>query len=323
MKRREFITLLGSAAAAWPLAARAQQTATPVVGFFQYGPPGGPGAATFREGLSEMGFVEGRNITIEYRFAEGQSDRLPAMAADLVQRRVAVIAAGPRAHDAAKAASATIPIVFMAGGDPVTMGLVASLNHPGGNLTGVSALGTELTSKRLGLLRDLVPQAKLIAALADSTGPDLERQLQEVQAAGRSLGRQVPIMTVGGPGDYESAFANLVREGASALFVINSANFVTLRVQLIALAARYRIPTSYEFRQFAEAGGLMSYGPSLSDAYRQVGRYTGRILKGERPGDLPVLLPAKFEFVLNLKTAKALSLEVPSGIFAIADEVIE
>jgi putative tryptophan/tyrosine transport system substrate-binding protein len=318
VRRRDFITLLGGAAA-WPLAAQAQQPAVPVVGYFSFGPP--PPNAGFREGLSEMGFVEGSNITIEYRFAEGQSERLPAMAADLVQRRMAVIAAGPRALDAAKAATATIPIVFMAGGDPVTMGLVANLNHPGGNLTGVTALGTELTSKRLGLLRDLVPQAKLIGALADWTIADL--QLPEVQAVGRSLGLPIRIMTVDGPGEYESAFANLAREGAGALFVINSANFVTLRVQLIALAARYRIPASYEFRDFVEAGGLMSYGPSLRDNWRQVGLYTGRILKGERPGDLPVLLPAKFEFVLNLKTAKALSLEVPSGVSAIADEVIE
>ncbi len=322
MNRRDLMALLGGAAA-WPVVARAQQP-MPVIGFFQYGPPGGPAAAAFREGLSEMGFVEGRNVTIEYRFAETQSERLPAMAADLVQRRVAVIAAGPRAHDAAKAATATIPIVFVAGGDPVKLGLVASLNRPGGNLTGVTVLGTDLTGKRLGLLRDLVPQATLIGALRDSTVPDLLLpQLQEVQAAGRSLGRPIRTVTVDGPGEYESAFANLAREGAGALFVINSANFVTFSVQLIALAARYRLPASYEFRQFAEAGGLMSYGPSLSDAYRQVGRYAGRILKGEKPGDLPVLLPAKFELVINLKTAKALGLTVPPTLLAIADEVIE
>jgi putative ABC transport system substrate-binding protein len=324
MNRRDVITLLGGAAAAWPLGARAQQPAVPVVGFFQYGPAGGPSAAAFREGLSEMGFVEGRNVTIEYRFADTQSERLPAMAADLVQRRVAVIAAGPRAHDAAKAATATIPIIFMSGGDPVRMGLVASLNRPGGNITGVTVLGTDLTGKRLGLLHDLVPQATLIGALRDSTVPDLLLpQLQEVQAAGRSLGRPIRIMTVDGPGEYESAFANLAREGAGALFVINSANFVTLRVQLIALAARYRLPASYEFRDFAEAGGLMSYGPRLSDAYRQVGHYAGRILKGEKPADLPVMLPTKFELVINLKTAKALGMTIPPGVLAIADEVIE
>ena len=323
--RREFITLLGGAAAAWPIATWAQEPAMPMVGFLTAGSEAAwaPLVAAFRQGLQETGFVEGRNIAIEYRFAEDQYDRLPELAADLIQRRVAVIAASPRAQDAAKALTTTIPIVFMSGNDPVRQGLVANLNRPGGNLTGVTILAQDLTAKRFGLLRDLVPQAKAIGVIWDSTNPTPGFAVQEAEAAGRSIGVQTLVLSAGTENEIEAVFAAFAREGVGAVFVNNSFFFFSLRDRLAALAARYRMALSGELRAFVEVGGLMSYGPSLADAFRQVGRYSGRILKGEKPGDLPVMQPTKFELVINLKTAKTIGLTVPPGVLAVADEVIE
>jgi putative ABC transport system substrate-binding protein len=322
--RRKFIAALGCATA-WPLAARAQQPAMPVVGFFSFGSSATwqSFTAAFRQGLLETGFVEGQNVLIEYRWAEDQNDRLPALAADLIQRRVAVIAATPRAVNAAQAATTTIPIVFMAGTDPVRAGLVASLNRPGANLTGVTILAADLTAKRFGLLHDAVPQATVIGILWDSSNPKPGFAVQEAQTAGRSLGIQTLVLGAGTDSEIEAAFATFARERVGALFVNNGFLFFDLRDRLIALAARYRIPASYELREHADAGGLMSYGPNLIEAYRQVGRYAGRILKGEKPADLPVLQPTKFELVINLKTAKSLGLDVPPTLLATADEVIE
>jgi putative tryptophan/tyrosine transport system substrate-binding protein len=328
MRRREFITLLGSAAAAWPLAARAQQAAMPVVAFFNatsLATKSSQGmAAAFRQGLQETGFIEGRNLAIEYRWAENQYDRLPALAADLVQRRVAVIAAGPRAVNAAQAATTTIPIVFMAGGDPVRGGFVTSLNRPDGNLTGVTIMAGDINGKRFGLLHDLVPQAGVIGVLWDKTNPGLGVvPVQDVQAAARSLGVQIRVMSARTEDEIETAFTSFAREGVTALFVVNGLFFYDLADRLVALAMQHRIGLSGELRVFPEAGGLMSYGPNEFDAFRQVGRYTGRVLKGEKPGDLPVLQPTKINFVINLKNAKALGLEIPPSVLAIADEVIE
>jgi putative ABC transport system substrate-binding protein len=321
LKRREFITLLGGAAA-WPLAARAQQAAMPVVGLLM-GRSSLHLSAAFRQGLGEVGFVEGQNVAIEFRYGNGQYDRLPALAAELVQRRVSVIAAGWPAGQAAKSATATIPIVFIGGGDPVREGLVASLNRPGGNLTGVIMLAPDLEKKRLGLLHELVPQASTIAVLLDANLRDAEFQLQEFRAAERHLGLSIRVVSVGSEQDFETAFATLAQERAGALIVAASTFFNTHRDQLVALASRYRIPTIYELREFAAAGGLMSYSPSLTDVFHQAGVYTGRILKGTKPSDLPVLLPTRFDLVINLKTAKALGLEVPPMLLALADEVIE
>jgi putative ABC transport system substrate-binding protein len=312
LKRRELVTLLGGAAA-WPLAVRAQQQTMSVVGFLSTDSAAtwSPLVAAFRRGLEESGFVECQNVAVEYRFAEDQYDRLPALAADLIQRRVALIAASPRAYDAAKALTATIPIVFMSGGDPVKQGLVASLNRPGGNLTGVTILVQELTAKRFGLLHELVPQATVIGVLTDTTNPSLGITLQEALAAGRSIGVRTLVLGAGTESEIDAAFATFAREGIGAVFVSVSLFFYRQRDRLAALAVRHRLPLSGELRGFAEAGGLMSYGPSLSDAWRQMGRYSGRILKGEKPADLPVMQSAKFELVLNLKTAKALGVEVP------------
>src|SRR5262245_3314112 len=299
-RRRDVMSLLaGGAAAAWPLAARAQQqSATPVVGFFNAGAPATSTHrdAAFRQGLRETGFVEGQNLTIEYRWAEDQYDRLPALAADLIQRRVAVIAASPRAVDAAKAATATIPIVFMSGADPVRIGLVASLNRPGGNLTGVTILASDLTAKRFGLLHEAVPQASVIGVLRDSRGGGFA--IQEAESAAREVGVSIRVITADDENEIEAAFETFAREGVGALFVASSFLFVSLRDRVAALAARYRIPAIYDLREFPEVGGLMSNGPSETDAYRLVGRYTGRILKGDKPADLPVMLPTKFELVI-------------------------
>jgi putative ABC transport system substrate-binding protein len=336
MRRRDFITLLGGAAA-WPVAARAQQVAAvPVIGFLEVGTRSDtdrimPG---FRQGLREAGFVEGQNLAIEYRWAENQTARLPAFAAELVQRRVAVIVAGPNrnAIAAATRATATIPIVFMSGPDPVRQGLVASLNRPGGNVTGVTLLSAELTAKRLGLLHDLVPQATVVAMLlsgragSGQRGGSLSNQadnLEDAETAARGAGLQIVGAWTGDDDDFDAAFATAVRERASALLVSSSIFFINNRYRLVALAAKHSLPTIYQDRDFAAAGGLMSYGPSTRDAYRQVGLYTGRILRGEKPGNLPVQLPTKFELVINLQTAKALGLTIPAGVLAIADEVIE
>ena len=326
MNRRTLITLLGGAAT-WPMAARAQQAGTPVIAFLNAGSafrgPSPRQATAFRQGLLETGFIEGRNLTIEYRWAEDQYDRLPALTADLIQHRVALIAADTRAVDAAKALTTSIPIVFMSGSDPVKRGLVASLSRPGGNLTGVSLLAGDLNAKRFGLFRDLMPQAAVIGVLVDSTNPRGPYQLQEVEAAARSLAVTIRVISAGSEDAIETAFAGLAREGVNALFVLATQMFYNLSDRLTALAAQHRIALSGELRVFVESGGLMYYGPNELEAFRQVGRYSGRILKGEKPGDLPVMLPTKIDFVINLRNAKALGLEIPAAIVTAADEVIE
>ena len=325
MRRRQFITLLGGAAAAWPLAARAQQAAVPVIGFLDTGTLSGNGWAVtgFREGLRELGFIEGRNVAIEYRAAENQDDRLPALAAELVQRRVAVIVAVPGLPSiaAAKAATATIPIVFMSAADPVRTGLVASLNRPGGNLTGLTLLSSDLSAKRFGMLHAMVPQVATVAMLLSRPTQDLN--LTEAEAAGRAVGVRIVGVRAESEGEFDAAFATAIREGARALLIAPSVFFVNHTDRLVELAARHRLPAIYHERDFAVAGGLMSYGPNRTDVMRQVGVYAGRVLKGEKPADLPVVVPTKFEFVLNLKTAKALGLTFPPGVLAIADEVVE
>ena len=328
MRRREFITLVGATAAGWPLRARAQQAAMPVVGFLGTTTANDftDRVAAFREGLKEAGYVEGQNVVIEYRWPEGNYDRLAALAADLVRRQVAVIAAvgGEPSPLAAKAATATIPIVFSIGRDPVKLGLVASLNRPGGNITGVNFLQSELGVKRLGLLHELLPKATVIGMLINPNFADAEIDLKEVQEAALPLGLQINVLRASTEGDINTAFATLVQQKVDGLVLANDALFYgPARRQLIALAARHAIPAVYFFREFPVEGGLMSYAPSLIQAYHQVGIYTGEILKGAKPADLPVVQPNKFEFVINLKTAKALGLTFPPGLVAIADDVIE
>jgi putative ABC transport system substrate-binding protein len=327
MKRREFITLLGSTAVAWPLIARAQQPAMPVVGFIRDGSADGSArfVAAFRKGLSEIGYVEGQNVTVEYHWLEGRYDRLPALMADLVRRQVAVIAtAGGVPTFAAKAATTTIPIVFGIGDDPVKLGYVASLARPGGNATGINFFASEVVAKRLRLLHDLVPKAVRVAVLVNSANASVaESTLREVQEAAPTIGLQIQILKAQTIGEIDAAFAALARERADALFVAPEAFFVDRAVQLVTLTARDRIPAAYGLREFVEAGGLMSYGADLAEAIRQVGVYTGSILKGAKPADLPVLQSTKFEFVINLTTAKALGIEVPQNVLSIADEVIE
>jgi putative ABC transport system substrate-binding protein len=322
--RREFMTLLGGAVAAWPLAANAQPPAMPVIGFLSTRALGEDThlLAAFHEGLKETGFVDRQNVVIAYRLAGNEYDRLPALAADLVGRGVAVIAAvGSPSAPAAKAATATIPIVFSVGNDPVVAGLVASLNRPGGNLTGVTLL--ELEPKRLELLRELIPMATIIAALVNPNSPAAETQSKEMQASALKLGMEIHVLNASSERDFAPIFARLVPLRASALVIGNDAFFTARSEQLAALALRYGVPTIYQFREFAKAGGLMSYGGSLTDAYRRVGIYTGRILKGEKPADLPVQQSTKVELFINLKTAKTLGLELPSTLIARADEVIE
>jgi putative ABC transport system substrate-binding protein len=326
MRRREFMTLLGGAAACWPVAARSQQ-AIPVVGFLNPGSPEPSSflVAAFREGLKEASYFEGQNVTIEYRWAKGHYDQLQTLAADLLGRQVAVIAAtgGSISAQAAKAATATVPIVFNVGEDPIKLGLVASFNRPGGNITGVSTLSPALESKRLGLLRELVPQAAIIAVLLNPTNPDADLQRQDIQAAAATIGQDLRIFSASNESAVETAFAALVQQRADALLIGNDVFLTNRREQIVALAARHAVPTIYSFRSFAESGGLMSYSTNLVEVYRQIGHYVGRILKGEKPADLPVVQPTKFEFVINLKTAKTLGIKFSDNLLSLADEVIE
>ena len=324
MKRREFIALFGgTAAAAWPLAAQAQQPAVPTIGFLHSASLKGNAfyVTAFRNGLKEAGFIEGQNVAVEYRWAEGEIDRLPVLAADLLERKVAVIAADTRGALALKTANTTIPVVFGSGGDPVKLGLVTSLNRPGGNMTGVSFLVTAAVAKRLDLLRELTTTAALIGYL---TNPDnFNSEIEEVQVAARERGLQLLVLSARGERDFDQAFATLVEQRASSLFVGSDPLFLSGRDELVALAARYAIPTIYYLRQYAVAGGLISYGTSLEDSERQVGVYVGRILKGDKPAELPVVQSVKFELVINLKAVKALGLKVPLTLQVAADEVIE
>jgi putative tryptophan/tyrosine transport system substrate-binding protein len=324
IRRREFIAGLGSAAV-WPIAVRAQQPAMPIVGvLFNVSPEtAAPDLAAFRKGLSEMGYVEGRNMTIEYRSTEGHYDRLPELAADLVRRRVAVIAAFATSSAlAAKAATTTIPIVFFGGLDPVEMGLVASLNRPGGNVTGVSPMTGNLSAKRLGLLHELLPSAARVAVLHDPNAPSIESMTRELKAAADSINQQIEFFQASTNREINTAFESLVQKRADALLVNSDLLFYSRRVQLVTLVAHHRVPTIYPNRVFVESGGLMSYA-SINEEPRQVGIYTGRILKGEKPTDLPVMLPTKFEFVVNLQTARLLGITIPPTLLSIANEVIE
>ena len=326
MNRRAFIMLLGGAAVAWPLAARAQQPAMPVIGFLAASTAQANAAqlAAFRRGLNGAGFVEGRDVAIEYRWAEDQYDRLPALAADLVDRHVAAIFAGANASAlAAKTATSTIPIVFAVGGDPVKLGLVASLNRPGANVTGVSFFANQLETKRLGLLHELVPGAGAVAALINPSQPAAQEQSSEIIEAARVLGIGVHILNARSERDFDAAFAMITQRRVGALLVAADPFFYHRRDQLVALAAHHAVPAIYEWRDFPAIGGLASYGSSLTDAYRQAGIYVGRILNGAKPADLPAVQTTKFEFVINLKTAKALGIDVPPMLSARADEVIE
>lgn len=325
MRRRELIQLIGGAAA-WPLAARAQQPSIPVIGFLGSRAPGeDPQLLTsFRLGLKEGGYVEGQNVVVDYRFAENQYDRLPALAADLVQRQVTMIVANGPAAKAAKAATSTIPIVFTVGFDPVEIGLVASLNRPGGNVTGASILDVELGPKRLELLRELVPHAAIIAVLVNPTDPvRAENISRAVQTAARTLGLQSNVLQASNERDFDAVFARLLQMRADGLVIGGEPFFNSRSEQLGALTAHHNVPAIFQFREFTAGGGLASYGASLTDSYRQVGAYAARILKGERPADLPIVRASKFELVINLKTAKALGLTVPAKLLFTADEVIE
>jgi putative ABC transport system substrate-binding protein len=327
MRRRTFITLLGGAAAAWPLAARAQQPTMPVIGFLH---PSSPEAAAsrlpaFRQGLREAGFVESENVAIEYGWADGQMDRLPALAADLVRRRATVIVApgGNAGALAAKAATTTIPIVFLVGEDPVGLGLVGSLARPGSNMTGVNFFTVELAAKRLELLRELVPAVTRVAALVDPNAGNAEATAREVETAARSMGLQIQVLNTSTGREIDMAFAGFARERSDALFVGSGPFFIDRRVQLALLAAHHSVPATYQDRLNAEAGGLMSYGASLTDAYRQIGAYAGRILKGTKAADLPVVQATKIDLVINVQAARVLGLTVPPSLLARADEVIE
>jgi putative ABC transport system substrate-binding protein len=326
MRRREFITLLGSAAA-WPFAARAQQPTMPVIGFMSGRSPDDSMhlVTAFRQGLSEAGFVEGQNIAIEYRWGLGQYDRMPALAADLVNRRVAVLVGvgGDISALAAKRATSTIPIVFGTGSDPIKAGMVESLSRPGGNATGYSLLTNQMEPKRLSMLHDLMPGAAVIGVLLNPNFPPAARQLQDIEEAARTIGQRLFVSKASNDVELSAAFTSLVQQQVGALLVAADPYFDTRRDQIIAFAKQNRLPAIYQFREYAVAGGLISYGPSITDMYRQAGIYTARILKGAKPADLPVVQPTKFDFVINLKTAKALGLIVPPGLLNAADEVIE
>ena len=325
LKRRTFITLLGGAAAAWPIAARAQQPKMPVVGFFRSTPSSGFAHLVdeLRQGLKETGFVEGQNVAIEQRWADNQLDRFPALVADLVRSQAKVIVGNGPVVEAAKAATDTIPIVFVIGEDPVARGLVASLNRPGGNLTGVTFFANQLGAKRIELLHELVPKATIIALLIDKTFAASVAELTEAEAAGRAIGLRVLVVNVEHEREFDAAFATIVQAGAGALYVSGSPLFTSQRLALVELAARHSIPTIYDLREYVEAGGLIGYSASIGGAYRQAGVYAGRILAGAKPSELPVQQPTKFELVINLKTAKALGLTVPLIMQMTADEVIE
>jgi putative ABC transport system substrate-binding protein len=327
MKRRAFITLLGGAAVAWPLAARAEQAAMPVIGFLNGASPSElePRVNAFRKGLAEKGYVEGRSVAIEYRWGLGQNERLLELAADLVGQRVAVIAAtgGVPSVRAAKTATSAIPIVFTMGGDPVAFGLVASLNRPGGNVTGITLISGEIVSKRIAMLRDLLPDAKRLAVLMNATTPASAAEVAVAERVAHTLGWQVKVLKVGAERDFEAAFQPLLRERADALLVTTDPIFESQRDRIVALAASYAVPTIYALREYAMAGGLMTYGASITDVYRKAGGYAGRILNGEMAAELPVIQASKFELVINLKTAKTLGLHLPPALLAVADEVIE
>jgi putative tryptophan/tyrosine transport system substrate-binding protein len=325
IERRKFLATLGGAAVAWPLTSHAQQPAVPVVGFVNAGSSDAPLAAAFRKGLNEAGYVEGQNVTVEYQWLEGQFDRLPALMADLARRRVAVIAtpAGNAAALAAKAATTTIPIVFGVGEDPVKLGLVASLARPGGNLTGINFFATELGAKRLALLHELVPKAVRIAVLVNPANIGSTESIRNIPEAARAMGLQIQVLNASTSREIEAAFATLVRDRADALYIAGDVFFTSRRVQFVTLAAHHRIPASYASRQAVEAGGLMAYDSDRVNMYHQVGAYTGQILKGAKPADLPVLQSTKFESVINVQTARALGVEVPLHLQQLADVVIE
>jgi len=327
MRRREFITLLGGAAVAWPLAARAQQAANPVIGFL-HSASAGPNVAfvaAFNKGLADAGFIDGKNATIEYRWAAGAIDQLPELASDLVGRKVAVIATpgSTPAAFAAKAATATIPIVFAIGGDPVALGLVASLNRPGGNLTGISFQTTEVAAKVLGMLHELLPQTVRVVAIVNPQNEFTEAFVKNLQAGAVALGLQVEVFHASTDSEIETSFAQIAQRPGTALLLGPDAVYTSRRAQIVALAARYALPTMYVVREFAADGGLISYGPDLTNAYNEAGNYTGRVLKGEKTAEMPIVQPTKFQLVINLKTAKALNLVVPDKLLALADEVIE
>jgi putative ABC transport system substrate-binding protein len=326
MKRRDLIAFVGSSMAALPFVAWAQQPSMPVIGFLSSASSEGYAhlAAAFRQGLGAAGFVDGRNVTIEYRWADDRRDRLPALADDLVRRSVAVmVASGNPAAPVAKAASSTIPVVFAIGNDPVELGLVASINRPGGNLTGVTYFGGQLESKRLALLRELVPNPAAIAFLVNPKNPNAGSNTKEIETAGRAIGQRIEIINAASAGDFEAAFASMVERKVAALIFSGDPLFTSARDQLVALAAKHGLPAIYQWREFVTAGGLISYGTSQTTSYYQAGLYAGRILKGAKPADLPVQQPTKFELVINLKAARSLGLTVPSTLLATADEVIE
>ena len=325
MRRREFLGLIGGIAAAWPLAGRAQQPGVPAVGFLRVTSQADSANLVdgFRQGLREAGFVDGQNVTIEYRWADNHNDRLPALAEDLVRRRVAAIVGHSTAALAAKAAATTTPVVFVVGNDPVRTGLVSSLNRPGGNVTGVTFSTIDLAAKRLGQLLDVAPKAEMFGVLVDPSLPEHDLEVHDAEAAAKTIGRRILTLKAATPGEFYPAFEKMVQAGVGALLVGGSAFFTSQRHRLVVLTARHAIPASFSVREFALAGGLMSYGPNQTDAYRRAGIHVGRILKGEKPGDLPVDQATKFELVLNLGTAKTLGLTVPGAVQLIADEIIE
>jgi putative ABC transport system substrate-binding protein len=322
MRRRDFIASLGATAATWPLAARAQQPAMPVIGFIYTGPQVGPFVPAFQQGLRDTGFVEGKDVAVEYHFGD-QQEQIRAVVAEFVDRQIAVIVGNTPPARAAKSATSKVPIVFVTGGDPVELGLVRSFNRPGGNATGVCFITVALEAKRMGLLRELLPQARVTAALVDPNSPESATQLKNVQDAAHTLGQEIQIVQASTASQLDNGFATLASQRADSLIVVPTPFFTRQRKKIAELAARYGLPAIYGLREYVAAGGLMSYGASLTDAFRQAGGYAGRILKGEKPADLPVLQPTKFDLVINLTTAKALGLEIPAKLLALADEVIE